>query len=191
MGAMAAKRYADDYETVITTDEKGNEKKTAVYRGDYFEISLDAEGLSHFKRNCLLLLAGIIVLHISGGFVNNPGMNQFFIGLPYVAAFFPLLYLAVAILRIPKEKREFRRDEIGLSFDRVITSSYIVLILMGFSVLGEILFLLVFSYGQAGPLELLYLILEVSSTAVVYTLITLQRKIRISPIVNIHENHMS
>lgn len=188
---MAAKRFADDYETVITTDEKGNDKKTAVYRGEYFEITLDEKGLVLFKRNCLLLLAAIVVLHISGGFVNNPGMNQFFVGLPYVAAFFPLLYLAIAVFRLPTEKRKYQRDEIGLSFDRVKTSSGILLVLMGFGVLGEVAFLLAFSSGKTDPLELLYLVLEVFSIAAVYTLITYQRKIHVIPVENNNENHMS
>lgn len=191
METMAAKRFADDYETVITTDEKGNDKKTAVYRGEYFEISLDEKGLVLFKRNCLLLLAAIVVLHISGGFVNNPGMNQFFVGLPYVAAFFPLLYLAIAVFRLPREKRKYQRDEIGLSFDRVKTSSGILLVLMGFGVLGEVAFLLAFSSGKTDPLELLYLVLEVFSIAAVYTLITYQRKIHVIPVENNNENHMS
>lgn len=187
---MATKRYADDYETVITTDEKGNEKKTAVYRGEYFEISLDEEGFARFKRNCLLLLATIIVLHISGGFVNNPGMNQFFVGLPYVTAFFPLLYLALAILRLPGKKRKYRRDEIGLSFDRMKTTGFILLILLGMGVLGEIAFVLFTSMGDQALLEFLYLSIAVLTSATVFLLITLQRQITILPVANNHKNHL-
>jgi hypothetical protein len=188
---MATKRFADDYETVITTDEKGNEKKTAVYRGEYFEVALDYEGMLRFKRKCLLLLAAIIVLHISGGFVNNPGMNQFYTGLPYVIAFFPLLYLAMATLRLPQEKRNYQRDEIGLSFGRMKTSSYVLLILLGMGVLGELAFLLVFSTGDQSMLEFLYLALAIITAAAVYFLITLQKQIRILPIANNNENHVS
>ena len=187
---MAAKRYADDYETVITTDEKGNEKKTAVYRGEYFEISLDEEGLSSFKRKCLLLLAVIIVLHISGGFVNNKGMNQFFVGLPYVTAFFPLLYLALAVLRLPKEARKYRRDEIGLSFDRMKTTSFILFTFLGMGVLGEIAFLLLFSTGDQNLLEFLYLTLAILTATAVFILITMQRQITILPAENTHKNHL-
>ena len=187
---MATKRYADDYETVITTDENGNEKKTAVYRGEYFEIALDEGGLARFKRKCLLMLAAVIVLHISGGFVNNRGMNQFYVGLAYVTAFFPLLYLALAILRLPQEKHNYRRDEIGLSFDRMKTSSYVLLILLGMGVLGEIAFLLLFPTGDQTLLEFLYLALAILTAAAVYILITFQRQIRILPVAN-NKNHVS
>ena len=173
------KRYADDYETVVTKDEKGNEKKIAVYHGDYFAIAFDQESLVHFRRNCFLLLAAIIVLHISGGFVGNPGMYQFYVAFPYVLAFFPLLYMARGILRLPKEKRKYRRDEIGLSFDRMKTSSIILIILLGMGVLGELTFLLFFSIGIRSVLEYLYLVIEVFTIAAVYFIITLQRQIRV------------
>jgi len=180
---MATKRYADDYETVFTTDEKGNEKRTVVYRGDYFEFSLDAEGLANFKKKCLLLLAAIIVLHINGGFVNNQGMNQFFVGLPYVFAFFPLLYLAVAILRLPTENRKYRRDEVGHSYDRMKVTSIILMVFLGIGVLGEIFFLVFFKIGGQIGLEYLYLLFEVPTAAASYFFIAMQRKVRVQALV--------
>ena len=173
------KRYAGDYETVTTTDEKGDEKEIVVYRGAYFEFALDEEGIAHFRRNSFLLLAVILVLHTSGGFVNNRGMFQFYVALPYVLAFFPLLYMAMGILRLPKEKRKFRRDEIGLSFNRMKTSSILLLIFIGTGILGEIVFLLFVSTGSQRALEFLYLGLEVATAAAVYILIHLQRQIHI------------
>jgi len=177
MGTMAMKRYADDYETVVTKDEKGHEKKMAVYRGDYFEFALDKEGIVHFRRYCVLLLAATVVIHISGGFVGNLGMYQFYVALPYVIAFFPLLYLAAGVLRLPKKKPKYRREEIGLSFDRMKTASTILLILLGIGVLGEITFLLFVSVGDQSLLEYLYLALEALAAAAVYFLISLQSQI--------------
>ena len=173
------KKYAGDYETVVTKDDKGYEKQIAVYHGDYFELALDKEGIVHFRRYCVLLLAAIVVMHISGGFVGNRGMYQFYIALPYVIAFFPLLYLAAGILRLPKEKRKYRREEIGLSFDRMKTASIILMIFLGIGVLGEITFLLFVLVGDQSVLEFLYLSLEALAAAAVYFLISLQRHIHI------------
>jgi len=173
------KKYAGDYETVVTKDDKGYEKQIAVYHGDYFELALDKEGIVHFRKYCVLLLAAIVVMHISGGFVGNRGMYQFYIALPYVIAFYPLLYLAAGILRLPKEKRKYRREEIGLSFDRMKTASIILMIFLGIGVLGEITFLLFVSVGDQSVLEFLYLSLEALAAAAVYFLISLQRQIHI------------
>jgi hypothetical protein len=175
------KKFKDDYDIVTTTDENGNEKKTAVYRGNLFEISLDDQGIVRFRRNCFLLFAVIAVLHLSGGFVANPGMFQFFVALPYVCAFFPLIYLVLAMMRLPKEKRQYRRDEIGLSFNRLKISSFILLILLGMGVLGELVFLLFFSLGIRSVTEYIFLAIELLTAAAAYFLITLQRQILIKP----------
>ena len=176
---MAMKRYADDYETVVAKDEKGNEKNIAVYNRAYFEIKLDEKGIVRFRRNCFLLLAAIVVLHISGGFVSNPGMYQLYVALPYALAFFPLAYMAAGILRLPKKKRKYRRDEIGLSFDRLKTSSIILIILLGMGVLGELTFLIFFSIGFRNVLDTVYLVIEVFTGAAVYFIITLRRQIHV------------
>jgi hypothetical protein len=181
MVSMPTKRYSDDYETVITIDEKGNEKKTAVYRGEYFEFDLDENGIFDFRKKCFLLLAAITLLHVGGGFVGNQGMYQFYVALPYVLAFLPLMYMAMSILRLPKTKRRYRRDEIGLSFDRMKTTSILHMILLVAGILGEIAFLLFMSDGSQNMLEYLYLALITFASVAVYSLNRLQGQIRIQP----------
>jgi hypothetical protein len=186
MGIM--KKYTDDYETVITMDEKGHEKQLTVYRGGYFEVALDEQGMVNFKRTCIILLALIIIMHVGGGFVGNRGMYQFYVALPYVFAFFPLLYMAAGVFRLPKEKRTYRRDEIGLSFNRIKTASIILMVCLGIGVIGEITFLLLFSVGDQGVLEYLYLALETLAAAALYIFINLQRPISVTPVVNKNGN---
>jgi hypothetical protein len=182
---MSMKKYKDDYELVVTTDEKGREIKKPVYRGEYFEVSIDEKGLRQFKRQCLLLLAPVAVLHIGCGFVGNPGMNQLYISLPYVFVFLALFYLAEGVLRLPKEKRKYRRDEIGLSFERIKTASNILMLLFGIGILGEIIFLL-FSVREQIGLDFLYLSLEALAAAAVYFLIRLQKPIHVQTSSNQH-----
>lgn len=177
IGKMARKKYIGDYETVVTAGKDGSEKKEIVYRGDYYEISLDEAGLLQFKRNSLLLFAVIIILHIAGGFLNSRGMYQMYVAIPYALAFFPLLYLAEGILRLPKEKRNYRRDEIGNSFERMKTSSWVLFIFLGIGLLGEMIFLLFITDGNSITLDMLFLLIEVLVVAAVYVLIHLQGKI--------------
>ena len=166
------KRYADDYKVVITEDEKGREKKAAVYQGEYYEIAVSEQSLSKFRRNCLLLGGIIILIHVVGGFLANQGMYQFFVSLPYVFSFLPLYFLAAGILRLPAKKRKFRRDEIGLSFERMKTACTFLLVLLGIGVLGETIFLVWFMEGW-NVLEYIYLLAGLLTTAAVYILIRL------------------
>jgi hypothetical protein len=121
------------------------------------------------------------LLHVGGGFVGNQGMYQFYVALPYVLAFLPLMYMAMSILRLPKEKRRYRRDEIGLSFDRMKTTSILLMILLVAGVLGEIAFLLFMSDGSQNMLEYFYLALETFAVVAVYFLTSLQRQIQVQP----------
>jgi len=176
---MSMRKYTDDFENVVTVDENGKEKTTAVYRGVYFEILLDEEDLRKVKRNTLLLLAGVCILHVAAGFVGNPGMYQFYISLPYVLAFFPLLYLALGLFLFPGEKRKYRRDEIGHSYYRARTSSLVLLIFLSLCVLGTIGFLIFTSEPDSRMLEYLFLSYEIPATAAILLLINRLRKVKI------------
>ncbi len=125
------KKYSEDYEIVVTKDENSRERETAVYRGDYFDVTFTVGEIAKYKILSVLLLALTIVFHVGAGFIDNPGMYKFFVALPYVFAFFPLLYLALGIFHLPGETRKYRRDEIGLSFDRIKTTSRVLLIFLG------------------------------------------------------------
>lgn len=173
------KRYADDYETEVITDEAGREKKVAVYRGKYFEVELTEPELSRYKRNSLILLAAVIIVHLAAGFVANQGMNQFYVALAYVLAFFPMLYMAAGALRLPVEKRKFRRDEIGLSFDRMKSNSHILLILLGIALLGEIAFLAFVLGSDPSGREFIFLALEALAAVAVFFAARMQRGVQV------------
>jgi len=176
---MSIRKYKDDYEMVRTKDESGRETLKPVYRGDYFEVSLDEKGLRKFKSNSLLLLAVILVLHSTAGFINNQGMYQFYISLPYVFSFLALFYLGWGILRIPKEQRLHRREDVDLSFKRMKTASNFLLILFSIGVMAEIAFLLFTSSLERRVLEYLYLSLEALSAIAIFILIRVQKPIRV------------
>lgn len=178
------RKYSEDYETVTTVDDNGNEKTSVEYRGQYFEINTNEEDLQSFKRNALLLVVVITALQVANGFFNNPGMYRFYVALPYVFAYLPIFYLALGILRAPSEKRRYRRDEIGHSFGRIKTWSQVLLILLGINALGEMIYLLFFSDGNMINLELLYLALTAAAVAASFVIIRMQKQIEALPLVD-------
>lgn len=173
------KRYADDYKIVVETDKKGKERKKAVYNGNYFSVSLDEQGLKNLKRNSLILYLLIVVLHFFSGFVSSGGMYQFYVAFPYVFAFLPLYFLITGILRLPKEKRTYRRDETGLSFRRIKKNSLVLFILLAIAVLGEGVYWIFFS-SPADTQEHLFLITEAVAVVLAYFLVRLQLPVQIS-----------
>ena len=175
------KRFADDYEIVVEEDENGKEKKKAVYRGSYFEVSLNEPSLKKFKRNSIILFGLMLALHIGAGFVPSQGMYRFFIILPYVFTFLPFYFLITGILRVSTEKRKYRRDETGLSFRRIKKNSLALFILLAIAVLGEIVFL-AFFYSLPNSQEYPFLFSEAVAGILAYFLVRLQLPVQISEI---------
>ena len=174
---MSMRKYARDYEFIDTEDENGHQKSTLVYCGKYYELELDTEELIRFKKISLMLLAIIAVFHISSGFLSNRGMYQLYVAVPYALAFFPLIYLTEGILRLPKEKRKYRHDEIGYSFDRMKTSGYLLIAFLGIVLLGEFVFLVFFADKIQRSPDYLYLVLELVAATAAFLLIYRQREI--------------
>jgi len=171
------KRYADDYETIIEKDERGREKKVAVYRGCYYVIDAEEKEINKFRRSSLILIVAIIILHIAGGFIDNPGMYAFYVALPYVSIFLPLYFMIAGGLRMPGENRKFRRDEIGLSFERIRKSNRFALILLGIVLVGEIVFLIWFARGEI-LLEVVFIAIELLALIGACVLYRLQRSMQ-------------
>ena len=175
------KKYKDDYEIVSTTDKKGREKQALSYRGTYYEFLLDEDAMIYFKRQSILMLVSIIILQISGGFMSNQGMYQFYVSLPYVFAFLALWFMASGTLRLPTKKRKYRRDEIELSLNQMKIASKALMVLLIIGELGELIFISFSSIPEKSLPEYLYLALNTISIALLYFFIRSQRKIITQP----------
>lgn len=174
---MASKKYIKDYDLVETEDEKGRSKKKVVYQGDYFRVNLEEPQLKQFKLTLSLVYVAVLALHVCAGLVNNPGLYKAYMAIPYTAAFLPLFFLAEGILRIPNKRRNYRNEEVGLSFHRVVSMSRIYLILIGIGILGALIYLIFASAGQALDREAIYIGLVLSAALLVWIIFQKATKI--------------
>lgn len=168
-----------EYELVVALDEKGKEKTTARYRGDYFEVRVDGGHPGQFKRKSCLLIGLIAAAHISAGFIGNPSMYRFYIALPYVFAFLPLYRFVEGCLRLKVGKPRYQGDEIRFSIERMRSAAIYLAVILGVVILAQIAIIaLVVERSQAG-LEGIFLALEALSAAASLALVFHQRKIYI------------
>jgi hypothetical protein len=93
----------------------------------------------------------------------------------------------MSVFRLPKEKRDYRREEVDLSFRRIRTHTIVLLILASIGVIGELVFLIWFANGLDAR-ELIYLGLEVLLVALSAIWIYIQRDIKV---VQIEEEEVS
>ena len=162
---MGMKKYIKDYKTILSVNEKGEQIRTYEYQGDYFNLPFSADQMQRFKVNFLLVLAGIIIAHIIGGFMNNPGMRHFYVAIPYALSFLPIFNLTRSGIRLPVEERKYRREEIGVTYERFNNHSLILLIFLGVCLVGEVIFLLFFSKGNREASEFYFLAAEFAALA--------------------------
>jgi len=162
---MGMKKYVNDYKTVLSVNEKGEQIRTYEYQGDYFKLPFSTTQMQKLKRIFLLTLAGIVLAHIAGGIVNNPGMRQFYVAIPYVFTLLPIFNLLRSGIRLPVEERKYRREEIGVTYERFNNHSLVLLITLGACVAGEVVFLLFFSKGSPAASEFYFLAAELAALA--------------------------
>ena len=162
---MGMKKYIDDYETILSLNEKGEQVRTYEYRGDFFTLPFNQSEMRKFKTFFLVLLGGVFLAHAAGGFMNNDGMRQFYVAIPYVLVFLPLFNLLRSGIRLPVEERSYQRDEIGVTYERFTNHSLFLLIALGLCLVGEVLFLLLYAGGQPTKFEYNFLAVELAALA--------------------------
>ncbi len=141
---MSRKKYINAYQNVIDYDEQGREKHSLVYLGEYFEVDLDQKGLSRYRTTQVLLFVVALLVHLALGYLNHAGGRVLYVAVPYAIAFFPMLYWAFGVFRLPAKKQEFRQEHIGLSFNRVKNMSLTAAIAAGLCVLGMLIYIIFF-----------------------------------------------
>lgn len=175
---MSRKKYINAYQNVIDYDEQGREKHSLVYLGEYFDVNLDQKGLQRYRTLQVLLFVGALLAHLVPGFLNHAGGRILYVAVPYAIVFFPMLYWAFGVLRLPLKKQEFRLEHIGLSFNRVKSMSLTVAIGAGLCVLGMLIFL-VFSKTNNLWMEFVFLFGEIVALCLAIYAHLLSKKLKI------------
>jgi len=181
---MGMKKYVSDYKTILSVNEKGEQIRTYEYQGDYFKLPFNAAQMQKFKILFLLALTGITLAHVAGGFMNNPGMRQFYVATPYILVFLPIFNLLRSGIRLPVEERKYRREEIGVTYERFNNHSVILLITLGFCLAGEVVFLLFFSGGSPAISEYNFLAAELAALALGLIIFLKIKKVVITRVTN-------
>lgn len=154
-----------DIERFKVMEEKMRERRNwrmslfTAYQGDYVEISLGDEDYKKYRITSLLLISAAAALHISAGFINNPGMLLFYIVIPYIAALGSIVYFYLFRFQLPRQKNKFRMGEVNLLFNRLRNACLLQFISLGIILTGEILLMRDTTEGAALTGDWLFLAL--------------------------------
>ena len=112
-----------------------------VYKGDYVEIALPAEEYKRYRRTAFLSYVGVSLVYLGGGFINNAGMIEFFVAIPYVGGVAALIFLGIVLFQLPKKKDKFRLGEEKLSFSRLRNAVLLFILMIAITIGGEVSYL--------------------------------------------------
>ncbi|NLZ27069.1 MAG: hypothetical protein GX884_05765 [Chloroflexi bacterium] len=154
---MSRKKYINAYETIYEYDDQGRETRKMVYRGNFYEVSLDQKGLSHYRFIQITLFVLIAVIHIALGFLNNPGTRTLYVSIPYTATFIPLVFWGFAVFRLPRKQKLLRLEEVGLSFHRLKSMTLLTIIFTAISLIGMVIYFVFFWKTKQGSDSVFFL----------------------------------
>lgn len=133
-------RYVEDYETIPYVGANGRSKQKVRYIGSYQCFSESDETLRP-KLILLHILSYLaVVWTVAPLFFRHSAYQTMYVAVTNVLALFPSLYLLMGSFRLPWRKKPMRRDEFEKGFDRIRHSAVGILIVLGATLVGEIVF---------------------------------------------------
>ena len=135
---MKEKRYMEDWVNRTHIDDRGREKRTPEYRGDWYSWGTDSGA---FRRKallgCVLSMALIIVYFL----LDFPGGRMLYVFLPLGLALFPGMYWGMGVWSVFHAPNPMTRLQKEKGLSRVLRCSAAVMILMLAAAVGEIVFM--------------------------------------------------
>lgn len=138
---MKERKYKEDYALEQYIDERGKEKRRAVYRGKWYRLHANAEEKKKLRLFSVLTCAAFAAVYLFYMKLSTPSAWCMYV-LPVAAAgLIPLLYWAMglfAMLRAPEKMTSIDKEN---GVGRVMRSAMGCMLLMGIASVGDIIFM--------------------------------------------------
>lgn len=139
---MKERKYKGQYKLHTEMDEKGREKRVAVYQGDYYALDLTVEAKRAFFKRSLIVLAVFAVLYMAYLCLASPSSYCIYV-LPFAsAAMAPLVYCImgmVSMLRAPQKMTSVQKEK---GIGRVMRSFLGCMVLLFLASLGDLILMI-------------------------------------------------
>lgn len=147
---MKERKYKEDYSLRSFINEKGKEKREAVYQGDYFRF----ENGEKERKKLLIWAAGsaliFFLLYFAYMKMNTPGGRCMYVMPIAACALIPFVYWCrglYALLRAPERMIRLQKEN---STGRILRSCIGCALLLFMACLGDILFMIISLKNRAG-----------------------------------------
>jgi hypothetical protein len=135
------KKYYKDYKLVSRILQNGKLGQEIEYTGRHYICRLDKEELRKKKIYCLTLALCSDIALIGVGILNTSGSRVFYVALPYVCLFFPVVFCFMGAVRFITSGDRLEYAAYDRSVNRLRKSAVGQVILSGMAVAGDLCYL--------------------------------------------------
>ena len=134
------KYYYQQYDIKEFTDARGKVRKEAVYKGIYYALDCPEGTFGRAKwRNVLRALLISVVFFAVSFLLDTPGMRQFYVILPFICVFLPLIFFwGDAYSMAEQKENRFTEKQRDALFGRAAVCSLWMGILAAVAAIGDI-----------------------------------------------------
>lgn len=139
---MKERKYKEEYGIEMHIDDNGREKRVAVYKGDYYSLSLKPEERRALYRGSLIRLGIYLIFYLLYLLASSPSSYCIYV-LPFAsAALAPFAYWImgmIAMMRAPEKMTSVHKEK---GIGRVMRSSMGCMLLLLIACAGDLIFML-------------------------------------------------
>lgn len=157
---MKERKYKEDFKIVTRIDPNtGREKRTAVYKGKYYRLQLDAASLKKFNILCTALLAASLLALLVYMLLDSPSAYCMYV-MPIAAiGLFPMLYWGMGLFSMWRAPEKLTSVQKETGVGRVLRSALGCMVFPSLAAIGDVVFLcLGGNLGDEWPALLMLLI---------------------------------
>lgn len=139
---MKERKYKEDYRLEMRIDERGREKREAVYRGEWFSL----DGKAAQKRSLTMwtgitagLFAVFYLLYLEW---NTPSTRSMYVFPIAACALAPLVYWVMGVWAMAHAPAQMTRVQKEKGIGRVLRSAVTCAVLIGTACVGDLVYML-------------------------------------------------
>jgi len=140
--ALKERKYKEDYGIEVQLDERGRDKRVAVYRGEYYALPEGGARKQQIKRTYVLTAALFTLFYLIYMLSGAPSSYCIYV-LPFAScAVFPLFYWLCGLISMLRAPAKMTRVQKENGVGRILRSATGAMILMMIACVGDIIFVL-------------------------------------------------
>lgn len=153
-----SKKYKNDYEIKLVTNENGITEEQIVYNGDYYLNNMTPNQRKQFLLSAFIISFISMWLFFVSGFFDNGGSYCLYVMLPYVCLFLPAVYFILGAFAVRQAPEKMVTEQYHKSYARCVKCAKGTIAVAAATLGCEVLFFILNRQSVDAANEMLFLL---------------------------------